>query len=377
MGEEWLTQWQLPHNVLDCDRCDALFLHPIDDLPWSCPLCGYEQFTEVQVEVDALLAHEPELVVPFAEDDGRFRTALAEFRQSLRLPPVDFMVEQVHSRTMRLFWPMWLVDADVKSQWQAEAGFDYDAMSYGERFAEGKWRSTQTRERRVRWEPRLGKLTRRYHNQASPAIDEHLDIVRWLGQYDVAMARPFNSQAVERELIRLPTRTPQDAWPSAEPEFQKSAAEECQMAAGAHHIRLFKWAPTFTNHGWSQMLLPLLATYYIDDEGTKCLVLLHGQTGKLVGTRRASVKRGQRMALATFGVAVGLFLVTAVAWLLPLLMESNPPVELVRWLLFFGVTAVLLSLIILLAPHYLNHYHFKVQNEALQTSLFRHNESGA
>ena len=370
MTQSWLTKWQIPHDILDCDNCDATFLHPQEQTQISCPLCGHDQFSEVEIEEDALIVHEPELMVPFAEN-GRFNATLKQFQKSIRIPPKDCQFERLKERLHLFYWPMWLVDVDVTAQWQVEAGFDYDAVTYGEKYVEGEWRSMQNKERRVRWEPRLGNLTRHYENQAAPALDEHADIVRLLGGYDLRRQRPYQAQAVADKLIRLPTRSPKDAWSDVQPQVQKRAAAECQEATRAQHMRNFKWSPQFDNLHWTQLLLPLMATFYFDDEGQKQMVYIHGQTGRVVGKRRASLKRAYQYSLWIGMMAAVLLGLTAVFWLIPLMTQEPFFPNLTAVFMFLTFCVTLTIFVPPLIVFYSNTFRFFLENQALESSLIQ------
>lgn len=375
MSDSWLTDWQIPHDILDCEQCDAVFLHPKEQAELVCPLCGNEQFSEIAADSELLSLHAPELMVPFAKDDFTYRAPLIQFRKSLLLPPTDCTVDNLLARAQRFYWPMWLVDADVTARWQAEVGYEYDAVTYGERYTDGQWRSTEKRERRTRWEPRVGELTRTYENQPAPALDEHGEIVRLLGRYRLGEKRPYSPETVAHNLIRLPTRSPEDAWSDAELVVQQAAAAECHQAAGGQHNRTFKWSPQFGNKHWTHLLLPMIATYYLDDEGEKQMVYLHGQTGKTVGRRVASMKLARRLSLAFGAVTLLLLAITLVLWLLPFLNETAVNPDLIALFGFFTMCAVFTTVAPPLLAFYKNTLQFAAENERLRSSLAKSAEA--
>jgi len=95
-----------------------------------------------------------------------------------------------------------------------------------------------------------------------------------------------------------------DAWPEAEASIKTAVSDQCRQAASAEHIREFKWAGKFSNKEWTQLLLPIYTTYYQDDNGRFHSILLHGQSGKLHGTRRASLKKAKRWSIAIATLAL-------------------------------------------------------------------------
>ena len=165
--------------------------------------------------------------------------------------------------------PRWLVDASVAATWQAEAGFDYEIVSHEEHFdgERNHWRSQEVTETRVRWEPRLGKLQRRYENVPVPALEEEALIRRQLGDFAAAQAAAYRPESLENAVVALPNRSPEDAWEEARPLFGQRARRDCKQAAGADHMRSFRWTPQFTAPQWTQLLLPVYATHYQDDDG--------------------------------------------------------------------------------------------------------------
>ena len=207
---------------------------------------------------------------------------------------------------------MWLVDGEVQANWQCEAGFNYTVVSHQDRYAGGGWSSHQVQEGRVRWEPRLGNLRRVYQNIPAPALEDYSRLQAALGNFDLASARPYQAAMVEKAFVRLPDRPPQDAWSDASPAFQSAAAEECRQAASADHIRQFNWKPQFANQNWTLLLLPIYTTYYKDDEGQSRPVMLHGQQGRVIGARRASMKRATRASLSLLGAALAAFVISLI-----------------------------------------------------------------
>jgi hypothetical protein len=203
---------------------------------------------------------------------------------------------------------MWLVDADVTAEWDAEVGFDYDVVSHQERYADGAgWQTAEVRETRARWEPRVGRLQRHFDNVAVPALDSQVALQRVLGTFRLAGALAYHPGTLADAIVRAPDRIPETAWPEAAVALQQRAAQECRTAAGADHIREYRWAPVYANLAWTLMLLPVLATAYLDDDGIPQRVLIHGQTGQVYGAKRGSMERAKRISLTIGAVAIAVF----------------------------------------------------------------------
>lgn len=304
--------WGVDLEAAVCEACDWAFLLPAGSLPADCPHC----FSPLSGDVDLSPDHPPpELFLPFAVSHDVLAQRLEGFGRGIPFAPPDLKPERLVRRLRRLFLPLWLVDSEVRATWQAEAGFDYEVVSYRDRFEQnrGGWTSQRVTETRIRWEPRLGRLARTYHNVPVPALEEEARLAGKLGEYDLAGARPYQAEALNGGSVRLPSRPPSGAWPEARPAIQAAAAQECRQAAGADHIRDFRWQAEFPRQNWTLLLRPLYTTYYLDDDGRRQVVLIHGRSARISGARRASLRRARRLALIVAAVAGAILFLSLIA----------------------------------------------------------------
>lgn len=305
-------EWNLDLQAAVCEHCDWAYLFPKGNAPQRCPHCFQPRLVNLNQQIEELpYTYPPELVVPFGVSTTVLERNLMDFAKGIWFAPPDLKPSNLIARLQRVYLPMWLVDSDVQALWQAEAGFNYEVVSHQERFDQNRagWVSREIEETRIRWEPRAGKLTRSYQNIPAPALEEDIQLRRRLGTYDSKSAQPYQSGVISEAFVRLPDRDPEDAWPSAVPSIQSAAAEECRQAAAADHIRQFRWTPDDVKRNWTLMLLPVFTTYYLDDESQPKVILVQGQSGRVSGERRASMKRAQRTSLIFLVVALAVFVV--------------------------------------------------------------------
>ena len=308
---QWLDSWGEQLQLVGCEVCDWLYLLPPDRLPLQCPHCGRAQLTPLDPVTDRpVYGQRPELLIPFSVSVTKVEATLQSFARGIWFAPPDLTPPTLLARLQRLYLPMWLVDAHVEATWQAEVGFDYQVVSHQEKHVDGQWRTEEVKETRVRWEPRAGRLQRRYDNVTAPALEEQPEIDGRLGGYDHTAARLFGAADLDDALIRLPNRTPNDVWPEAVASLQQTAADECRQAASANHLRDFRWSPVYRDQNWTQLLRPLYTTYYLDDDNQPQTVLIHGQSGRVDGRRRASMKRARRWATIISAVATVLLVIS-------------------------------------------------------------------
>ena len=309
--------WGTDLTRLVCERCDWTFLAPASLANRNCPHCHQTGLMPLNItdgEQPSTTPTEapPELVLPFNLSAVKLEGSIQDFAKEIPYAPDDLNPRQLRSRLQAVYLPMWLVDAEVQATWQAEAGFNYQVVSHQAKFEQnrGGWSTRQVNETKTRWEPRLGRLLRSYQNISAPALEAHVQIQAQLGTFELSQAQPYQAQTMQSAMLRLPDRASLDAWSDAKPALQQAAVEECRQAAGADYLRHFSWQAEFQKQNWTLLLLPIYTTYYLDDEHKPQPVLLHGQSGKISGLRRASLKRAQRAAITLLAIAAALFLIS-------------------------------------------------------------------
>ncbi len=301
---QWTTKWGDNLALAGCDACDTIYLIPYDKAPLPCPLCGQGELLLLDEDADRpVYTQPPELAVPFSVPQEKRERILKQFTSSVWIKPDDLKLDRLNGRTQPIYLPMWLVDADVQAQWQAETGYNYEIVSHREQYQGNEWRTQRIKETKIRWEPRVGQLQRHYDNKTAPALEEHDAFAQKLGRYRLEEAEPYRPETVQEALVHLPNRPPDDAWTEAQIALNQAAQEECRQAAAADHIRQFRWTATYANQNWTQLLLPLYTTWYKDDDDRPQMIYLHGQTGKLYGSRRASMKKARKYALMMLALA--------------------------------------------------------------------------
>lgn len=305
--DNWTAAWGMDLTLAGCEHCDWLFVLPPQQLPLSCPHCARQELTPLDETVNKpIYTQPPELILPFNLDPAAAQGKLTAFSKKLWLAPPDLKAKHLHDRLRPIFLPMWLVDARVQARWQAEMGFDYDVVSHKEDYRNGRWHTREVKETRIRWEPRLGTLQREYHNKHAPALEEQAAIERNLGQLNLRPLQTYEPHTIQEAMVRLPNRDPDDAWSDAEIAFKQAAGDECKEAAAAEHIRQYKWQPDFSQKNWTQLLYPIYTSYYQDEDGQFHIIYLNGQTGRLSGVHKASMKRARYWSTAVGIVAAGI-----------------------------------------------------------------------
>ncbi len=331
--------------LLACGHCGWIVSPPNEASAETCPHCFRAQLEPLSGADQSEDRPTFELAIPFGLTDSALRQTIETFARGIPFSPADLTPAHLLGRMQRLYVPMWLVDSKIRATWQGEAGFDYQVVSHQDSYDQnqGAWASREVLEERIRWEARIGRLERTYHNLPAPAVEEHARLKGRIGEFNPAAAVAPDPSLLSDAWIRMPNRLRADAWPDAIPGAQSRAADECRQAAGADHMRDFRWSPVCEQLNWSLLLLPLYASFYLDDEGGRHAVIVHGRSGRAFGSRKASMKRARRLSLILLGLAAALglpgLLVLAISPFLPALFPFGPIILLLAFLISLGAVA--------------------------------------
>ncbi len=304
---DWAEQWRAALTQMFCNVCDAHYLRPEAVNASRCPNCYRGQLMAADDTVAAPdAAQSPELVLPFAINPERALDTMLRFGEPITLPPKDLNPDRLKRRMQKAYLPVWLVDIDVEASWRADAGFDETVTVKEEQQIDGKWVSTDVEKTRTRWKPRTGSLKRRYDNIHTAALHAYHQLEQRIGNYDEQAAAAYTPDAIDDALVMLPDRSNSEAWQDAPFAARKLAMDDAVKALKADKIRGYQWTPSFTNHNWTLLLVPLYSSYYLDDDGRPQVIFVNGHTGGVDGSLRGSVARGRTQLI--FGIINALML---------------------------------------------------------------------
>ena len=330
------SAWDGTLQPAGCRNCGQVFLVESPRIGQICPNCAQGK---LESQPALLRTEPPELVIPFEKKRPEVQAILVNFVNEVWLRPDDLKAERLLERVVPVYWPMWLVDSDVRGNWKAEIGYDYQVKSSQESYASGGWHSRDVIETRIRWEPRLGKLERHYDNISAPALNEHKQLLEQTGGYRRIQARPYDLEQIGHAALRLPDLHPESAWPMAQTSLQRAAAEECLQAAGGQHVRNFDIQAEYGAPNWTQLLHPLFMSYYSDDEGHRHPVYINGQNGTISGVRMASQRKGWIWAGILAGIGVISFLLGLLGFVLSPMLPALGVVGVLFEILAFALAA--------------------------------------
>jgi len=317
--EEQLTaevSWMTGSAVASCPQCKRLFLLPTQPEKLLCPLCHRAELTS---QAGYVRKEAPEAIIPLRLKSADLQKILGDFLAKTPYPEADLSVEKLMSRARVVYWPLWLVDADLKGEWTATLGFDYQVKTAKESFGHQGWQSLDRLRTQTNFEPRLGLLDRHYDNIAVAALRNQQKRFEQIGAYEMAASVAYQNEMLSSNSLQLPEIEPQELLDVAKSRLNHLAEKEIIQAAAAQHHQNVQFNGDYLNLNWTQMLMPIVSTSYQDEKGNLQTLVINGQSGKVYGRRLASMEKAKKwtlglMLIPLFFLLVGIILSLSGVW---------------------------------------------------------------
>ena len=269
----------LARRASRCKKCGAATSYDEVATSAACPFCGSSQVLEQEANRNAL---RPESLVPL--DVGR-ATVEREFRAWLRRlwfrPSALRDLRDV--RATGLYVPFWTFDCDVHSEWSADAGHYYYVPEVYTTFVNGRPVVRTRMVQKIRWVPAWGKRDDRFDDlQVDASRGVPAELAAKLGAYDCKALVPYRPEYLagwraEEYAIDL-----EEGWKRAVARVESIQRERCSGDVPGDTQRDLRVANTIRDVRWKHVLLPMWSLAYTW-KGKTFPVLIHGQTGRVVG----------------------------------------------------------------------------------------------
>ena len=326
--------WGASLQPAGCPLCKQVFLAASAALGQICPACA-----GARLEAQPVLGRDepPEKLLPFGQAKNGLAEGLQRFVGAVWLRPDDLDARRLLERAVPLYWPVWLVDCDLDGSWEGEAGYPYQVERSRESYNSSGWTSQALTETHTRWEARAGQIRRHYDNVATPALHDHARLAHQAGAYPFEQAGAFRPELLGEASVQLPDLTPEEAWLKARLLVDQAAAADCRQALDTPDVRRFELEAQYNSLNWTQLLLPVYASWYVDEAGKPHPVTINGLSGQVGGVRLASQRKGWQWAGISVAAAALLFVVSLLLFNLAPVDSTAYNVGRLLNLLAFGV----------------------------------------
>lgn len=266
-------------RVARCKECGAQVAFDANATAEECCFCGSAQVLEQSANRRAL---RPESLIPL--DVGRAAVE-AGFRKWIGSrwfrPSALARTKEFHA--VGVYVPYWTYDAALDAQWSADAGYYYYVPVTYTTMVNGR-PVVQTRmEQRIRWEPAWGQRHDDYDDvlvHASRGLSAEL--AGKLGAWDMQALVRYRPEYLAGWRAEEYSVDLEQGWTQALSTIEAEERRRCSGDVPGDTQRNLRVHNTVQDVRWKHILLPMWSLTYRFG-GKNYAVLIHGQSGKVVG----------------------------------------------------------------------------------------------
>jgi predicted RNA-binding Zn-ribbon protein involved in translation (DUF1610 family) len=263
--------------ISSCQECGARVSYRDRATTASCDFCGSSQVLE-QEENRSLIR--PESLVPFAVEQKAASERFNKWLKGLWFRPNDLKRKAKVTDIQGVYVPYWTFDADVESDWTAQAGYYYYETEYYED-EDGNEKSREVRH--TRWEHAWGSREDNFDDVlvcASKGLPENL--ADRLSTFDTKALKPYDSAFLSGWKAEEYAVDLNGAWKRGVDKMESKQRQRCANDVPGDTHRFLQVTNYFSNETFKHILLPIwISAYRYRDKAYRFLV--NGQTGEVVG----------------------------------------------------------------------------------------------
>jgi len=282
-------------RVASCGTCDARVTFEGKATSELCVYCGSANVLEQEANRNAI---RPESLVPLDVSRAQVEESFRKWIRRLWFRP-NALKKTRRFQAVGIYVPFWTFDAQVHSDWSADAGHYYYVMVPQVTQVKGKTVVTMRQERRVRWVPAWGSRDDHFDDllihasQGQPA-----DLVRKLGGFDTRGLVPYEPQYLAGHRAEEYGVDLDEGWERGQEAIADAQRSRCSSDVPGDTQRRLQVQNHISEVRWKHVLLPIWSLQYAHG-GKTYTVLVHGMTGKVAGRAPLS---WTKILLLVFGI---------------------------------------------------------------------------
>ena len=289
--------------MAQCGNCGARVT--FDDKATSklCVYCGSSNVLDQEANRNAI---RPESLVPLDVGRAAVEKSFRRWIRSLWFRPNE-LKRTKRFEAVGIYVPFWTFDCRVHSDWSADSGHYYYVPETYVVMVKGR-PSVRTRMvRKIRWVPAWGDRDDSYDDMVVPASEgQPLRLVEKLGRFDTKALVPYRPEYLAGWRAEEYQVDLGQGWNVAQAAVESRQRTRCAGDIPGDTHRNLRVKNTISDVRWKHILLPIWSLQYRYRQKTYT-VLVHGQTGKVVGEAPLS---WVKILVAVLGIlAAGLVLV--------------------------------------------------------------------
>lgn len=293
-------------RVARCTSCGAQIAFDERATAEACAFCGS---AIVLQQSDLRNRLRPESLVPLDVGSETVEKAFRSWLRGLWFRPSSLQSSRTQ-RAIGIYVPFWTFDARVHSNWSADAGFYYYVTVPTIVMVNGRPQTRMRTERRVRWEPAWGERDDVYDDllvHASQGVPA--DLAAELGAFDLTKLVPYRPEYLAGWHAEEYALDLAGGWEAAQKRIVAEQEARCSRDVPGDTQRDLRVRNVISDVRWKHVLLPVWSLTYAHG-GKNWSVLIHGQTGKVVGKAPLS---WLKILVLVLGVLAALAIVALIA----------------------------------------------------------------
>lgn len=266
-------------RVLECETCGARVTFEGVSTSEACPFCGSPGVLDQEANRYSI---RPESLIPLEVGRGKVEASFGRWIGSRWFRPNALKKIKTYD-AVGLYVPAWTFDAEVHSAWSAQSGTYYYVNERYTAIENGRSVRRTRRVRKVRWWPSWGQRDDTYDDVlviASRGIDAKL--AKSLGAFGAEGLVPYSPAYLAGLRAEEYGIDLDEGFRRARAEIQATQRRRCAGDVPGDTHRALRVESEISGVRWKHVLLPMWSlTYMFRDE--PYAVLIHGQTGRVVG----------------------------------------------------------------------------------------------
>ncbi|GIX15227.1 MAG: hypothetical protein KatS3mg118_3186 [Paracoccaceae bacterium] len=289
-------------RIAQCTSCGAAITFEPDIHATQCPFCA----SPVVADTGPSRHIKPQGVLPFLIGEREARAAMQRWLDSLWFAPSGLKRFARAGRPMQgIYAPYWTYDARTESDYRGARGDAY----YVTRTATVNGKRQMRRERRIRWTPRRGRVSRFFDDVlvlASRSLPRKY--ADRLAPWDLSALEPYDPQYLAGFRAEAYTVDVEEGFAEARRIMDAQIRQDVRRDIGGDEQRIDAISTRISDVTFKHILLPVWLSAY-RYRGKVYRFIVNARTGEVQGERPWSAGK---IALA---VLAGLVLAAAIGWL--------------------------------------------------------------
>ncbi|MFT7668045.1 MAG: DNA-directed RNA polymerase subunit RPC12/RpoP [Planctomycetota bacterium] len=296
-------------RVANCNSCGARVTFDEKATADICVYCGSANVLAQEANRNSI---RPESLVPLDISHGEVTENFKKWVKGLWFRP-NALKQTKKFQAVGIYVPYWTFDAKVHSDWSADAGYYYYVTQTYTTMVNGKMVVRTRQVRKVRWRPAWGKRDDHFDDHLTHASSgQPADLVRELGRFDTSELVPYKPAYLAGWHAEEYSVDLEEGWVQAQKEIGRIQEERCSGDVPGDTQRNLRVQNFLSEIRWKHVLLPIWSLQY-KLHGKVFTVLVHGQSGKVVGNAPYSWIKITLFSLIVLGLVAGGFAVFGAA----------------------------------------------------------------